>query len=222
MEEKLEEVSLKAEKPEDELNDVIGDIIGSDSKSYMVRNHYYFNDEVTPTVARTVVINLTEMALNIASNSLKDGSIPCPIELHINSVGGDFSSAMQIIQCMENIQNGKVCKIGDTPLPIQIFTHIEGEADSAASLIASIGNYRTCSKHALSLIHPMRCANSSFQTLEEKKVAVENIEKREAIYLSIYEEHSALSVEKLKEMMKEERYYTAEELMKFGLIEEIV
>lgn len=191
-------------------------------KNYLVRNHYYFNDEITPDTARMLIINLHELALSIVNECLETGCEPCPIELHINSCGGSLTDALQIIQVIEDIQSGKACKIGDSLVPIRVNTHIEGSADSGASLIASIGNYRTCSKYAMSLIHPMRACDGQFKTIEEQKVAMENNDKWNEIYLNIYLKHSSLKKEELKKMMETETCYTPEELLKFGLIEEIV
>lgn len=191
-------------------------------KSYLVRNHYYFNDEITPDTARTLIINLHEVALSIASTCLESGTLPCPIELHINSVGGSLSEALQIIQVIKDIQSGEACKIGCSLVPIEVNTYIQGEADSAASLIASIGTRRYCSKYALSLIHPMRTLDAQFKTIEEQKIAIENNNKWNKIYKEVYLEHSKLKEKQLDEMFKTETYYTPEELLKFGLIDEIV
>lgn len=191
-------------------------------KNYLVRNHYYFNEEIAPETARTLIINLHELALSIASECLETGCEPCPIELHINSNGGSLTDALQIIQVIEEIQEGKACKIGDSLVPIRVNTHIEGEADSGASMIAAVGNYRTCSKYAMSLIHPMRSLDMTYKTVEEQNVAIKNNNRWNEIYLNIYLKHSALTREQLDEMMKTETYYTPEELLKFGLIEEIV
>jgi ATP-dependent protease ClpP protease subunit len=196
--------------------------LNNEPKNYLVRNHYYFNDEINPDTARALIINLHELALSIVDESLKVGSIPCPIELHINSPGGSLTDALQIVQVIKDIQSGKACKIGDALVPVKINTHIEGEADSASSLIAAIGNYRSCSKYAMSLIHPMRSLDATFKTVEERDVALENDRKWSEIYKNVYLEHSKLTKEQLDTMFKTETYYTPQQLLEFGLIEEII
>lgn len=191
-------------------------------KNYLVRNHYYFNDEVTSDTTRALIVNLHELTLRIVKESLETGLEPCPIELHINSCGGDLVAALQIVQTMENIQTGRACMIGESLVPIRINTHIEGEADSAASLIAACGSYRTISKYALSLIHSMRSLDAKFKTVEEAEVAISNDKKWNEVYKNIYLSHSSLKKEELEEMFKTETYYTPEEIVKFGLAEEIV
>lgn len=191
-------------------------------KNYLVRNHYYFNEGITPDTARSLIINLHEVALTIASSCLENGCEPCAIELHINSNGGSLSDALQIVQVIKDIQSGEACKIGNALVPIRVNTHIEGEADSGASLIAAVGSYRTCSKYAMSLIHPMRSLDATFKTVEEQNVAIENNKKWNEIYKSVYLEHSKLSKKQLDKMFETETFYTPEQLKEFGLIEEIV
>lgn len=195
---------------------------GEMPKNYLVRNHYYFNEDITPDSARALIINLHELALQITNSCLETGCEPCAIELHINSNGGSLQDALQIIQVIEDIQNGKACKVGDALVPIRVNTHIEGEADSGASLIACIGSYRTVSKYAMSLIHPMRALDATFKTVDEAEVALKNNKKWNDIYKKVYLAHSSLKEEELDEMFKTETYYTPEELIKFGLVEEIV
>lgn len=195
---------------------------GGDPKNYLVRNHYYFNEEINPDTARALIINLHEVALSIVGNCLETGNKPADIELHINSNGGGLESALQIVQVIKDIQSGKACQIGNALVPVNVNTHIEGEADSGASLIAAVGNHRTCSKYAMSLIHPMRSLDATFKTLEEQNVAIENNKKWNAIYKGVYLEHSKLTEAQLEEMFKTETFYTPEQLLEFGLIEEIV
>lgn len=191
-------------------------------KNFLVRNHFYFNEEINPDSARQLIVNLHQLALSISSSCLETGCIPCAIELHINSCGGSLTDALQIIQVIKDIQNGKACQIGEALVPIKVNTHIEGEADSGASLVASVGSYRTCSKYSMSLIHPMRSLDGNFKTVEEQKVAISNNDKWNEIYKNVYLEHSKLTKEQLEKMFETETYYTANDLVNFGLVDEIV
>jgi ATP-dependent protease ClpP protease subunit len=195
---------------------------GGDPKNFLVRNHYYFNEEINPDTARALIINLHEVALTITSACIETGNKPADIELHINSNGGSLSDALQIVQVIKDIQSGKACQIGDALVPIKVNTHIEGEADSGASLIACVGNYRTCSKYAMSLIHPMRAMDVIPKTQEEQEVAFANNKNWNKIYKGVYLEHSKLTEEQLDTMFKTETYYTPEQLVEFGLVDEVV
>lgn len=218
----MEEKEVKESCAGEGMIDLSALTSGGDPKNYLVRNHYYFNEEINPDTARALIINLHEVALSIVGNCLETGNKPADIELHINSNGGGLESALQIVQVIKDIQSGKACQIGNALVPVNVNTHIEGEADSGASLIAAVGNHRTCSKYAMSLIHPMRSLDATFKTLEEQNVAIENNKKWNAIYKGVYLEHSKLTEAQLEEMFKTETFYTPEQLLEFGLIEEIV
>lgn len=198
-------------------------LIGQQSpKNILIRNHLYFNEEITEDSTKNLILSLNELALSIASQALETGLEPCPIELHINSVGGDLQCALQIVQVMKDIQNGKACQIGNTLVPIKVNTYGEGQFCSGASLIHCIGSKRFVSKYALSMIHPMRSLNTSFKTTEEAKVALENDKMFNEIYRNIYLEHSNLTEKQLDEILKWDKFYTPEELIKMGLADEIV
>ena len=195
--------------------------INSEPKNYLVRNHFYFNDEINSDTARASIINLHELALSIVDESLKVGSIPCPIELHINSPGGSLTDALQIVQVIKDIQSGKACKIGDALVPVKINTYGEGAFCSGASLIHCVGSKRYMSKYSLCLIHPMKSIDGNFKTVEEQRQELDNNELFNRVYKDVYLEHSNLTEEQLNNMMKIERYYTPQELLSFGLVDEI-
>ena len=195
--------------------------INSEPKNYLVRNHFYFNDEINSDTARALIINLHELALSIVDESSKVGSIPCPIELHINSPGGSLTDALQIVQVIKDIQSGKACKIGDALVPVKINTYGEGAFCSGASLIHCVGSKRYMSKYSLCLIHPMKSIDGNFKTVEEQRQELDNNELFNRVYKDVYLEHSNLTEEQLNNMMKIERYYTPQELLSFGLVDEI-
>ena len=195
--------------------------INSEPKNYLVRNHFYFNDEINSDTARALIINLHELALSIVDESLKVGSIPCPIELHINSPGGSLTDALQIVQVIKDIQSGKACKIGDALVPVKINTYGEGAFCSGASLIHCVGSKRYMSKYSLCLIHPMKSIDGNFKTVEEQRQELDNNELFNRVYKDVYLEHSNLTEEQRNNMMKIERYYTPQELLSFGLVDEI-
>ncbi len=213
---------------EKEVKDTCGDgqfldlsDINSEPKNYLVRNHFYFNDEINSDTARALIINLHELALSIVDESLKVGSMPCPIELHINSPGGSLTDALQIVQVIKDIQSGKACKIGDALVPVKINTYGEGAFCSGASLIHCVGSKRYMSKYSLCLIHPMKSIDGNFKTVEEQRQELDNNELFNRVYKDVYLEHSNLTEEQLNNMMKIERYYTPQELLSFGLVDEI-
>lgn len=191
-------------------------------QNFIARNRFYLYDELTDENARKVIISLTSMAMTIVATANETGLIPCPIELHLDSPGGSLTAALAIVKCIEDIQNGESCKIGNVKVPIQVNTYIDGEADSGASLISICGSKRYCSKYAMSLIHAMRSADPQLLRVDDQRIALENNDKWNQIYKSIYLSKTKITQEKLDEIFKVEKYYTSQELLDFGCIDEII
>ena len=109
----MEEKEVKDSCGEGQILDLSALGAPSEPKNYLVRNHYYFNEEINPDTTRALIINLHEVALTIAGACIETGNKPADIELHINSNGGSLSDALQIVQVIKDIQSGKACQIGD-------------------------------------------------------------------------------------------------------------
>lgn len=195
---------------------------GMPSPILSIRNHIYLNSEIDETISRVFISALYEMALSIASTSLDSGLEPCPIEIHINSHGGIVEDGFQIIQTIKNIQKGNILKVGYVNIPIAVNTHIEGSADSMASVIASIGNHRTISKYATCLLHNVKQLGGGGGHASDIKDEADNLEIIEKIFKDCYKEHSKLTDEELDDIMKHEKAYVPEQLLKWGLVDEIV
>jgi len=196
---------------------------GAPSPIVQVKNHIYLHDEIDETIARALFSVLHEAAMSIISNAIENNCDITPIVLHINSTGGTVNSGLGIIKCMQDIQEGRIHQLAGVPIKVPVNTIIEGEADSMASLIACVGNKRYASKDALSLLHEVR--QTSFgQTQKTDDIATEaeNLAKFRDIFYKIYMEHSKLTEEQIKEICKDEKYSTPEDLLKFGLIDEII
>lgn len=208
---------------DDEQKSIITTTMDSTSNMVIVKNHIYFYDQITDPTVRSLIANLYNTALTIANTSLTTGLNPCSINLHLNSPGGSLSGSLAVIQAIENIQKGKqILTIGDVSFPLIVNTYIEGEADSGASLIAVIGNKRYISKYGVSLIHSMYAPKIQGGNPDEIKETAENMDKLNKIYKKVYLEHSKLSEDELTEILKHEKYYTPEELLGMGIVDEIM
>ena len=199
-----------------------GSPFGPASPIISVKNHIYFYDEVETTVTRALVTTLHEIAMNIINTAVENNFPIIPIHLHINSNGGSASDALALVQTIEDIQEGRIHQLSGIPIKVPVYTYIEGEADSAASLIACVGTKRYCSKHALSLIHNVRQISHGAQTPDDIEIAASNLklikDKMEEVYIS----HSKLTKKKLQEICKVEDYSTPEQLLEYGLVDEII
>ena len=130
---------------------------------------------------------------------------------------------MAIVQGIEDIKEGRIHQVGGIPIKIPIYTYIEGEADSAASLIACVGTKRFCSKYAFSLIHDVRQVSAGqVQKTDDIEVEAQNLRLFKERFYDIYLAHSKLTREKLEKIASKESYSTPEELLEYGLVDEII
>ena len=188
-----------------------------------IKNHIYFYDEIDTTVARTFYSTIHEVAMNIIDSSIENNFPIIPIHLHINSCGGSCSDALAIVQGIEDIKEGRIHQVGGIPIKIPIYTYIEGEADSAASLIACVGTKLFCSKYAFSLIHDVRQVSAGqVQKTDDIEVEAQNLRLFKERFYDIYLAHSKLTREKLEKIASKESYSTPEELLEYGLVDEII
>ena len=187
-----------------------------------IKNNLYVYGEIDDTLAKSFIAALHENAMeNISVSFEHDVAIP-PINIIINSPGGQISSALGIVAAIEDIQKGRIHRVNGMPIPVTVNTEIQGEADSAASLIACIGNHRTISKYSLSLVHDVRQLGSAGGKTEDFEDSAHNLGMFKKMTHDIYLAHSKLTEEQLNELAKNEKYSTPEELLKYGLVDEII
>ena len=195
---------------------------GPASPIISIKNHIYFYENVETAITRALFSTMHEVAMNIIDTAIENNFPIIPIHLHINSTGGLVSDALAIVQGIEDIQEGRIHQVGGIPIKIPVYTYIEGEADSAASLIASVGTKRFCSRHALSLIHDVRQIGGGIKKIDDIQTEAANLQMIKDKFYEIYMEHSKLTKEELQKICEKEDYSTPQQLMEYGLIDQII
>lgn len=195
---------------------------GPASPIISIKNHVYFYDNIETTVTRALFSTMHEIAMNIIDTAVENNFPIIPIHLHINSTGGSVPYALAVVQGIEDIQEGRIHQIGGIPIKIPVYTYIEGEADSAASLIACVGTKRFCSKHALSLIHDVRQIGGGVQKVDDIEIEAKNLQMFKDKFYDIYLSHSKLTKEELQKICEKEDYSTPQQLMEWGLVDLII
>lgn len=195
---------------------------GPASPIISIKNHIYFYENVETAITRALFSTMHEVAMNIIDTAIENNFPIIPIHLHINSTGGLVSDALAIVQGIEDIQEGRIHQVGGIPIKIPVYTYIEGEADSAASLIASVGTKRFCSRHALSLIHDVRQIGGGIKKIDDIQTEAANLQMIKDKFYEIYMEHSKLTKEELQKICEKEDYSTPDDLLKYGLVDQII
>lgn len=131
------------------------------------------------------------------------------IAVKINSPGGDISEALSIYHELKRLSQEK-----------EITAYIDGMACSAATLIAIAAGKTIMGKGCYFMIHnPMMYMG--YSNTEEMQTAIEHLNKTKENILDLYEEKSSLSREEIAKKMDEETYFTANEALEAGFIDEI-
>lgn len=140
-------------------------------------------------------------------NLFKDIKNDEALDIYINSPGGSVFSALAINGILSGHKG-----------PITIY--VTGLAASAATLITSVRNAKcVMPKGSLMMIHnPIAGAYGNKNDLNH---TVEVLEKVATSIRSVYEAKTGLNEEKLKQLMDEETWLTAEEALELGFVDEI-
>lgn len=166
-------------------------------KSDLERGFYFLQGEVNEDLFVEVCEALTIME----QTPLKR------ITLAIKSLGGDLYTGLAIFDRIKMSP-----KIVDT-LAI-------GECMSAGSLILQAGDQRKATKHAQIMVH------AGYEELggtpEETEITRKHFRKLQSQMSSIYADKSHVGERAIKMWLKKDTYFTAEEALAKGLIDEVI
>lgn len=96
---------------------------------------------------------------------------------------------------------------------------VEGIAASAGSVIAMAGDAVRIAPGALVMIHDASIVTAG--TAEQHSKAIEGLNRQSDAYASAYAEKSGKSVSAMRDLMKAETWFTAEEAVAAGLADEL-
>jgi ATP-dependent Clp protease protease subunit len=144
-----------------------------------------------------------DRSLGILSSKGKD-----PITVVINSSGGYCDSGFAIVD-------------GIRSSPVQVNTHVAGDAMSMAALILAAGRRRTSGRHASIMIH--QCSfrvNGTYLEMIQGEFAV--IQRTQETYLNIMSQLTGQPAEKFADLWKSTNVYlTPVQAMELGMIDEV-
>lgn len=168
-------------------------------------NHVYLYDAITNESVLNVKLVIDEYNKTQDKNGVK--LKPKSIVLHINSPGGSVTSGIALMRV-----------INKSRVPIVVL--VEGMSASAATLIVVIAKYRVISPYATMLIHQYSTGvigqwEDILSEVEEGKMIMNFI-------YNIYTEYTKISRKKIEEMLQHDVNFTAEECLKYGLVDKIL
>lgn len=128
------------------------------------------------------------------------------VEIEIKSLGGDVLEAFGIRDAI-------------TTLPMKVTTKIIGSTASAGTIISTAGDTREITENSRFLIH-----NASTITLgntEEHEKSIEMLKSIDEQIVNIYHQVTGQRKSRLKALMGEEKWITAQEAKEWGFVDKI-
>lgn len=130
------------------------------------------------------------------------------LRLHVNSPGGSIPDGLTIYNLLKARGN--------------VVTVIEGVAASIASVIALAGDSIEACSNSLMIVHKPMIEPSGMKNADELAKIIDNLNKWEDQIIGIYREKTGLDVERLREMLRDETWLTANEALGLGFVDRII
>lgn len=132
---------------------------------------------------------------------------PKQIALRINSPGGDVFEGVTIFNALRRF-------------PAEITTHIDGVAASIASVIALAGDVVMIADNAFYMIHePFALVVGTASDMRKTADTLDQVSK--ATIISAYIQKTEQSEEQIRNWMAEETWFTAEEALSAGFVDQV-
>lgn len=173
--------------------------------------------QVAPVIAPDRIVRLrepidTDVAHRIRDQLLQlDAKAPgTPIEMRINSPGGDVSAGLMIYDTMKSLKS-------------PVATTCESECMSMAAVLLAAGTpgMRTALPSAVVMIHELSAdlPRLKYSNMKPWQGYMDFLERRMVTILSDY---TGRSKEELAEIMRRDTFYPANDAKKLGLIDRVI
>tara|TARA_R110002050_G_scaffold118879_2_gene236559 strand:+ start:1072 stop:1680 length:609 start_codon:yes stop_codon:yes gene_type:complete len=198
-EEQQKQVPLAIEQPQSSLYEALNNQLGTllDYEDSVI----FINDEINDHTLTDFIIRMRSLLQH-----RKDKT--APVNLMINSPGGDIYEMFGIIDYIES-------------LDVKVNTVCRGRAFSAAAIILTCGTgKRMMSKRSTVMFHQ----SSSFLggKMSDITAFLDNVKSLEKIIYSMLAEKTNQDADWWKNKMRSDMFLTAEELLEIGVIDQII
>lgn len=129
------------------------------------------------------------------------------VNLHINSGGGDVYASVAISNFIKEQKN-------------TVNVYVDAIAASGASIIAMAGDNIYMYPNSMMMIH--RASALAYGNTEELLKISEDLKKFDEVVLNSYVSRFTGTEEELEALIEDETYFTAEECLAVGLVDEII
>ncbi len=192
---------------EEELPPLIFPKLPSPHSLYHQSNHIYFNDDITADTAFNLCRELRTVDNKMRLIGVNFDSLPNqPIYLHLTTNGGSIYSAFSIVDCMNS-------------LTCPVYTIVDGFVASAGTIISIAGKKRYIMPNAYMLIHQL--SSGFWGKMNEIDDEYDNLKKLMDHVKEHYVTHTKLKSKALDSILKKDKTWDKEEVIKKGLVDEV-
>lgn len=170
-------------------------------------NNIYFFTGVEPNSALKLILSIKDLTKKSQILSINYGIEPPPINIYINSDGGEVHSALSVF---DTIRNNSV----------EINTIISGNASSAATIISLAGHNRQITTNSYMLIHNI--SSEFWGKMHEFEDEMKNMSKLTNNLKRIYKNETNITKTQLDSLLKKDLLLDAKTCVKYGLVGSIV
>lgn len=151
-----------------------------------------------------------EVSPKSVADALKEAGNVNSLDVYVNSYGGSCVAGNSIVSIIDDYKRKNNCSVN---------VYIRGIAASMGSGIAMAGDKVSMASNALFMVHkPISCAYGNADDLEK---TIELLNKTESTLVKNYMRRFNDTEDKLRELMADETWLTAEEAKDYGFVDEI-
>lgn len=169
----------------------------------LLRREIWIDGDITDHTLRDVVRGMMQMSKHS----------PYPIEVYVNSNGGDVSSGLGIADYFRHLSSKSFV----------VSTKVMGVAYSAGALISSAGTpgHRSAMPSSRFLIHQLRAAGVE-GNMEDLESDIKNLEKLNDQITTLLVKATKQKKKRVVADLRQETYMSADEALNYGLIDHIL
>ena len=198
-EEQQPKTPLVIEQPQASLYEALNNQLGTllDYEDSVI----FLNDEITDHTLTDFIIRMRSLLQHRTDKT-------APVNLMINSIGGDIYEMFGIIDYIES-------------LDVKVNTVCRGRAFSAAAIILTCGTgKRMMSKRSTVMFH--QCSSFLGGKMSDITAFLDNVKSLEKIIYGMLAEKTTQDADWWKNKMRSDMFFTADELLEIGVIDQII
>lgn len=172
----------------------------------VIDNNIFFYCPVTTETILQLTMHIKKITKQLQIHAITYGVTAAPINLYINSEGGEVHAALSVLDLIYNNV-------------VPIYTIISGVCMSAATLISIMGRKRYITPNSYMLIHNM--SSTFWGKMHEFEDEMANMVKLTEHLKNIYLTHGNIKSKQLDTLLKKDLLLDPSVSLKYGFVDQI-